>query len=204
MSLIRETVYLVDDDEQILSSLTTFLQDKHFQVRAFSDGLAFLQSFPIANPSVIVLDMHMPTLTGLDIQSKLSALGNQSPVFFLSGESKSQQIIDALKGGADEFLLKPVSPKFLLDTINRVFEDGYKNEQAIKDAAHRNALLNLLTPIEHQILQFFLHGHSNKMVAEAMHVKADTIKKRRAHIYEKLQVENLPELLDQYSNIPKC
>lgn len=200
MSLNRLTVYLVDDDEQILSSLSTFLQDKHFQVRAFSDGIAFLKSFPIAHPSVIVLDMHMPTLNGLDIQSKLSELGNQSPIFFLSGESKSQQIIDALKGGADEFLLKPVSPKFLLDALNRAFEDGHKNEQVIKDKLHRSALLNLLTPIEHRILQFFLQGHSNKMIAEAMHVKADTIKKRRAHIYEKLQVENLSELLDQFSN----
>ena len=199
MSLRRETVYLVDDDEQILTSLATFFQDKHFQVRAFSDGIAFLKSFPHTHPSVIVLDMQLPALNGLDIQSKLSELGNQAPILFLSGESKSQQIIDALKGGADEFLLKPVSPKILLDVINRVFEDSYKNDQLMKDAIHRDALLNLLTPIEHQILQFFLHGYSNKMVAEAMHLKADTIKKRRAHIYGKLQVENLPELLNHFS-----
>jgi FixJ family two-component response regulator len=203
MNLARETVYLVDDDEQILSGMATFLRDKHFEVRTFSDPLEFLKSFSAAHSSVIVLDMHMPTLSGLDIQSKLSEIGNHSPIFFLSGESKSQQIIDALKGGACEFFLKPVSPNILLNALNRVFEDKRNNERAITDELHRNALLRLLTPIEHQILQFFLLGHPNKMVAEAMNLKADTIKKRRAHIYEKLQVVNLPELLDHYSNISK-
>lgn len=203
MSLMRETVYLVDDDEQILSGVATFLRDKHFEVRTFADGLEFLNAFPIAHPSVIVLDMHMPALSGLDIQSKLAELGNLAPVFFLSGESMPQQIIDALKGGADEFFLKPLSPKVLLDTLNRVFKGNHHHEQKIKDEANRIALLNLLTPIEHQILQFFLLGHPNKMVAEAMNLKPDTIKKRRAHIYEKLQVENLPELLDKYKDAIK-
>lgn len=203
MSVLRETVYLVDDDHQILSGVATFLRDKHFEVRTFSDGMEFLKSFPIPHPSVIVLDMHMPTLSGLDIQSKLSELGNQSPIFFLSGESKSQQIIDALQGGAYEFFLKPVSPKVLLDALNRVFEANQHYEHNLQDEARRNALLSLLTPVEHEILQFFLHGHPNKMVAEAMNLKADTIKKRRAHIYAKLQVENLPELLNEYSDISK-
>lgn len=201
MSLMRRTVYLVDDDEQILSGVATFLRDKHFEVRTFADGLEFLKAFPIAHPSVIVLDMHMPTLSGLDIQSKLAELGNLAPIFFLSGESISQQIIDALKGGAYEFFLKPVSPSVLLDALNHAFEDYHTREQVIKDEADCNALLDLLTPIERQILEYFLQGHPNKMVAEAMHLKADTIKKRRAHIYEKLQVENLPELLDKYRKI---
>lgn len=203
MSLARETVYLVDDDEQILAGMATFLRDKHFEVRTFYDGLELLRALPLPYPSVIVLDMHMPTLSGLNIQSKLCELGNHSPIFFLSGESKSQQIIDAMKGGAYEFLLKPVSPQVLLDSLNRAFEAQRLHAQLMKDQADRNALLDQLNPIEHQILQFFLHGHSNKMVAEAMHLKADTIKKRRAHIYDKLQIENLPELLDKFGSILK-
>jgi two-component system response regulator TtrR len=200
MSMSREVVYLVDDDEQILAGVATFLRDKHFEVRTFTNGLEFLKVFPLIQPSVVVLDMHMPGLSGLDIQQKLIELKNESPVFFLSGESKSQQIIDALKGGAYEFFLKPVSPTVLLDALNRIFKAKRQEEQAIKDRLASDALLEQLTSIEHEILQLFLHGHSNKMVGAAMNLKADTIKKRRAQIYEKLQVENLPGLINKFSH----
>ena len=201
MSQSREVVYLVDDAAEILSGIATFLRDKHFEVRAFSNGIEFLKAFPLAQPSVVVLDMHMPELSGLDIQAKLLALNNSSPVFFLSGESQSQQIIDALKGGAYEFLLKPVAPDALLDSLKRVFSAKHKEDRFAKEKANCEALLGQLTTIEYQILHYFMHGLSNKMVAEAMGLKADTIKKRRAQIYDKLDVENLPELLEKFG---KC
>lgn len=200
-SLDREVVYLVDDDAEILSGVAMFLRDKHFEVRAFSNGHEFLKAFPLAQPSVIVLDMHMPELTGLDIQAKLRELNNNSPVFFLSGESQSQQIIDALKGGAYEFLLKPVAPNTLLESLRRAFVARHKEERSAKEKAHRETLLNQLTSIESEILQYFLHGLSNKMIAEKMGLKADTIKKRRSQIYDKLDVENLPELLEGFGKI---
>ena len=201
MSVWRETIYLVDDDELILAGISTYLRDKHFEVRTFNNGLDFLRALPLAHPSVIILDMHMPLLGGLDIQRKLLEIDNDSPIFFLSGESKSQQIIDALKGGAYEFFLKPVSPKLLFEALQRTFKSKYQRDSATNDEINKSALLSQLTPVEHQILLMFLKGHPNKTVAEAMHLKADTIKKRRAHIYEKLQVTNLPELLDQFSNL---
>ncbi len=201
MSQSREVVYLVDDDTEILSGIATFLRDKHFEVRAFANGVEFLKAFPLAQPSVVVLDMHMPELSGLDIQAKLLALNNNSPVFFLSGESQSQQIIDALKGGAYEFLLKPVAPDTLLESLKRVFSTKHKEDRFAKEKAYCEVLLGELTAIEYQILHYFMHGLSNKMVAEAMNLKADTIKKRRAQIYDKLDVENLPELLEKFG---KC
>lgn len=202
MTVARNTVYLVDDDAQILSGIATFLRDKHFEVRTFSSGHDFIASLPLTQTGVIVLDMHMPDLTGLEIQSKLLELQCKSPVFFLSGESKSQQIIDALKGGAYEFLLKPVSPNVLLDALNRAFESKHQEDESMKTLLNCEALLTKLTPIEQEITRYFLHGHSNKMVAEAIGLKADTIKKRRAQIYAKLQVENLPELIDRFSKVP--
>lgn len=201
MSIAREIVYLVDDDVQILSGIATFLRDKHFEVLTFSSGSEFIASFPLMRPAVIVLDMHMPDITGLEIQAKLLELGNQSPVFFLSGESKSQQIIDALKGGAYEFFLKPVSPAVLLKALNRAFEIKHKEDLATKALLECEDLVKKLTPVEQEIARYFLHGHSNKMVAETIGLKPDTIKKRRAQIYEKLQVENLPDLIDKFLKV---
>ena len=198
MRATKELVYLVDDDEQILTGVATFLRDQHFEVRVFSDGLEFIRVLPLRVPSIIVLDMHMPTISGLDIQKKLAEADNQSPVIFLSGASESQQIIDAIKGGADEFLLKPVAPQVLLDCLRRIFASEHQKEQIVKNSFQREPLLSQLTKLELKVFQYFLHGHSNKMIAELMHLKADTIKKRRAQIYDKLQVNNLAELLEKF------
>ena len=203
MNLSREIVYLVDDDVEILSGIATFLRDKHYEVRVFSSGSEFLKALPLSQPSVVVLDMHMPELTGLDIQAKLLGLKINSPVFFLSGESKSQQIIDALKGGAYEFLLKPVAPNVLLESLKRAFATKHKEDQLAKDKANCEILLSQLTATEQEIFQYFLYGHANKTVAEIMNLKADTIKKRRAQIYDKLGVESLPELLEKFGKALK-
>lgn len=201
MSLERDIVYLVDDDEEILSGIATFLRDKHFEVRTFASGVEFLATLPLAQPSVIILDMHMPEITGLDIQAKLVSENNHSPIFFLSGESQSQQIIDALKGGAYEFLLKPVVPNVLLESLQRAFAIKHREDQLAKNKANYQTLLAHLTSTEYQILQYFMHGLSNKMIAETMGLKADTIKKRRAQIYDKLGVENLPKLLERFGKL---
>lgn len=198
MSQTRDVVYLVDDDVEILFSISTFLRDKHFEVRSFSSGIDFLKALPLVQPSVIILDMHMPSLSGLDIQQKLVGAGNQAPVLFLSGVSESQQIINALKAGAAEFLLKPVAPEVLLNCLNLFFESEHQKELDVKNSFNQQALLAKLTRLEHEVLIHFLHGLSNKMIAEVMHLKADTIKKRRSQIYDKLQVGNLPELLERF------
>jgi FixJ family two-component response regulator len=198
MSQTRDVVYLVDDDVEILFSISTFLRDKHFEVRSFSSGIDFLKALPLVQPSVIILDMHMPSLSGLDIQQKLVEAGNQAPVLFLSGVSESQQIINALKAGAAEFLLKPVAPEVLLNCLNLFFESEHQKELDVKNSFNQQALLAKLTRLEHEVLIHFLHGLSNKMIAEVMHLKADTIKKRRSQIYDKLQVGNLPELLERF------
>jgi FixJ family two-component response regulator len=198
MNLARNIVYMVDDEVEILSSIGTFLRDKHFEVRSFSSGIDFLKALPLAQSSVIVLDMHMPSLGGLDIQKKLIEAGNQAPVLFLSGASEPQQIINALKNGANEFLLKPVAPQVLLDSLNRAFESEHQKQQEVKNSLNQRDLLRQLTKLEHEVLPHFLHGLSNKMIAEAMDLKADTIKKKRSQIYDKLQVENLAELLEKF------
>lgn len=198
MNLARNIVYMVDDEVEILSSIGTFLRDKHFEVRSFSSGIDFLKALPLAQSSVIVLDMHMPSLGGLDIQKKLIEAGNQAPVLFLSGASEPQQIINALKNGANEFLLKPVAPQVLLESLNRAFESEHQKQQEVKNSLNQRDLLRQLTKLEHEVLPHFLHGLSNKMIAQAMDLKADTIKKKRSQIYDKLQVENLAELLEKF------
>jgi FixJ family two-component response regulator len=199
--MLRRTVYLVDDDAEIVANVTTFLRDKHFEVRHFSKGSEFLQSLPLNMPAVIVLDMQMPGLNGLDIQSALIEQGVTSPIFFLSGDSKSQQIIDALKNGAYEFLLKPVMPTVLLDLLNKAFDQQEADEALNKERIQNQKRLALLNEYEQEIFNYFVQGFSNKHISEKLGLQADTIKKRRAQIYLKLEVNDLPDLIGKYGKL---
>lgn len=176
--MLRRTVYLVDDDAEIVANIATFLRDKHFDVRHFSNGDDFLLALPLSFPAVIILDMQMPKMNGLDIQKALAKKNINAPIFFLSGDSKSQQIIDALKQGAYEFLLKPVVPSTLFNLLKKAFEQQ-----------------------EREVFNYFVQGFSNKNIAEQIGLQADTIKKRRAQLYLKLEVEDLPALIKKYGKL---
>jgi len=199
--MLRRTVYLVDDDVEIIANIATFLRDKHFEVRHFSRGEDFLTSLPLNLPAVVVLDMQMPESNGLEIQNALVEQGVTSPIFFLSGDSKSQQIIDALKNGAYEFLLKPVKPNLLLDLLNKAFAQQESQDVLNKELMQNQMRLELLNKNEREIFNFFIQGFQNKDIAEKLSLQADTIKKRRAQIYLKLDVDDLPELIKKYGKL---
>jgi len=199
--MLRRTVYLVDDDVEIVANIATFLRDNHFEVRHFSSGADFLATLPLNLPAVVVLDMQMPELNGLEIQNSLVEQGVTSPIFFLSGDSKSQQIIDALKNGAYEFLLKPVKPNLLLDLLNKAFAQQESQDVLNKELMQNQMRLELLNKNEREIFNFFIQGFQNKDIAEKLSLQADTIKKRRAQIYLKLDVDDLPELIKKYGKL---
>lgn len=123
------------------------------------------------------------------------------PIFFLSGDSKSQQIIDAMKQGAYEFLLKPVMPNVLSGLLNKVFLQQEAFEANNKELVQNQARLALLTKYERQSFNYLVQGFSNKKIAGLLGLQADTIKKRRAQIYLKLEAADLPELIKKYGKL---
>jgi FixJ family two-component response regulator len=194
----KKTVYLIDDDPAILSGITLYLQDRGFQVKAYSGITDFKGSLPLKLLSVILTDMQLTNENGLDLQDFLLDERIDVPIIFLSGNSLSQQIITALKNGADDFLLKPVEPNQLLKLIETAFEKQIcQIELAEKNTAFI-ILLHSLTIKEKKVAEYIKQGFSNKMIAEALQVKPDTIKKKRALIFDKLQCVNLPEFLKRY------
>ena len=199
--MLRRTVYLVDDDAEIVANIATFLKDKHFDVRLFSNGDDFLLALPLSFPAVIILDMQMPNMNGLDIQKALVKKNINAPIFFLSGDSKSQQIIDALKQGAYEFLLKPVAPTMLFNLLKKAFEQLESYEADNKTLIENKRRLGLLSKSEREVFNYFVQGFSNKNIAEKLGLQADTIKKKRAQLYLKLVVDDLPELIKKYGKL---
>ena len=191
----HKTVYLVDDDATILRSIALFLHDHHYQVEAYSSLAEFKKNLPLKAMSVLVSDMQLLNESGLELQRFLLEENIDVPTLFLSGNSQAQEIIDALKNGADDFLLKPVHPNTLLTQIEKAFIKADLQLQIKKERSNWAGLFNTLTEKEKEVVQYIKQGYSNKAIAEIMQVKPDTIKKKRAQILQKMQCDNLPEFI---------
>jgi len=191
----HKTVYLVDDDATILRSITLFLHDHQYQVEAYSSLAEFKKNLPLKNMSVLVTDMQLLNESGLELQHFLLEENIEVPTLFLSGNSKAQEIIDALKNGAHDFLLKPVDPNKLLTQIEKAFTKAELLWQIKHEQNNWAGLFQSLTEKEKDVAQYIKQGYSNKAIAQIMQVKPDTIKKKRAQILQKMQCESLPEFI---------
>ena len=194
----NKTVYLIDDDTTILSGISLFLRDQGFQVKAYTNLTDFKESLPLEPLSVMLTDMQLASESGLDVQAFLVHERIYVPTIFLSGNSQPQQIISALKNGADDFLLKPVEPNQLLKLIENAFERLTHQLARAAINVGLETLYQTLTKKEKEVAKYIKQGYSNKMIGEILHVQPDTIKKYRAQIFEKLQCDNLPELIKNY------
>ena len=187
-----KTIYLIDDDQDVLKSIRHFLEDEGYHLQTFERVADFKAALPPVSNAIIVTDMQMPKATGLDLQNYLLDENINIPILFMSGNSQPQQIISALKQGANDFLLKPVMPSELLNSIRTAFD-------ALDQRQFNHSQLSIsaesLTPKEREVASYIKQGFSNKSIAEAMNLKADTIKKRRAQIYAKFNCTSFPEFL---------
>ena len=196
-----KTVYLVDDNPDIRWQLKELLMQHGFHVEGFASAADFLNLKNWSIPSVLVSDMRMPCMTGLELQRQLQALGRTIPMIFISGESHHQEIIDAMKGGAIEFLWKPFSGTQLLEAIHRGMQLSLQAQHHRMRSQHAQQRYQDLSIREREILPYLLRGHGNKSIAASMDVLPDTVKKHRAQILEKMQVENLPELIALWTDL---
>ena len=197
-----EHVYLVDDNAEIRFHLYTLLVNKGFCVHEFEGAQAFLDGqVQLERPCVLVLDMRMPKLSGLDLQNHLKHKNIFIPIIFISGESQQQEIINALKGGAIEFLWKPFKSDDLVAAVQR----GISLDLANTNLNHRKSKLyslqSSLTRQENKIFLLMLKGLGNKDVGKELGIFSDTVKKHRAQVLDKMQVNKLHELLILWDGI---
>ena len=192
----HEHVYLVDDNEEIRFHLKGLLVNKGYNVHEFDSAYALLYGHvQLEHPCVLVLDMRMPKLSGLDLQNHLKQQNIFIPIIFISGESQQQEIIDAMKSGAIEFLWKPFKSDDLVAAIQRGINLDTGNTNLNHRKSKLYALQSNLTRQENKIFQLMLKGLGNKDIGKELGIFSDTVKKHRAQVLDKMQVNNLHELL---------
>lgn len=188
-------VYLVDDDEAIRHSASFMLRHAGFTVKTFPDGLAFLDQVSPEDEGCILLDVRMPGMDGLAVQSALNGRGINMPVIILTGHGDVPVAVEAMKGGALEFLEKPYEKQALVTAIENAY--ALLDNQAADDRRGREARARLteLTPRETQVLECLVDGLTNKGIAEALSISPRTVEIHRAHMMEKLQADSLSSAL---------
>lgn len=190
-----QTIYIVDDDEAMRDSMTWLLEGEGYHVACFDSAERFLQSRRDNMRGCLILDVRMPTMSGLELHEKLDAFGSRLPVIFVTGHGDVPMAVAALQRGACDFIEKPFHNEDLLSRIRRALE--LESQQAARRErdgaiAHR---LELLTQREREVMALVVAGKLNKQIADELNISMKTVEAHRARVMEKMGVRTLAELV---------
>jgi len=189
------TVFVVDDDPALRRSLSYLIESVGLEVESFAGGEEFLQACDPDRPGVLVLDLRMPGIGGLDVQRELNRRGIELPIILLTGHAEVSTAVRSLKEGAFDFIEKPFSDQVLLDSIQAAIrEDRTIRSQRLRhrDIAER---VERLTQREREVMERVVVGEANRVIAEHLGLSPKTVEVHRAHVMEKLEVRSLAELV---------
>lgn len=188
-------VYLVDDEFSVRDSLALLIESTGQSVRSFESAEAFLNNYDPEQPGCLLLDVRMPSMSGLELQGELLKREIFIPIIFISGHAGIPDSAKAFRAGAVDFLEKPFDNEILLERIDEAIKkDIASREQFIEHREIQNRL-DHLTLREQEVLSLIVRGHSNKEIARILDISNRTVEAHRASIMEKMQVKSLAELM---------
>jgi FixJ family two-component response regulator len=189
-------VFLVDDEPAVRRALTRLLRAAGFDVASFATARDFLGALePQPGPACLVADLRMPGLGGLELQDELRRRSVELPIIFISGRADVESGVKAMKGGAVDFLEKPIADGVLRETIRAALErDRQQRARRLEEALLRSRAATL-TPREREVFALIVTGLLNKQVGAQLGATEKTIKVHRSRVMEKMQAGSLAELV---------
>lgn len=196
-------IRLIDDDEMVLGSESFLLRMEGWQTAQYLSAEEFLSKDDSERPGCIILDIRMPGLNGMELQSLMMEKNIDLPIIFLTGHGDIDMAVSALKKGAVDFLVKPANDERLQEAVKNAVEKNILSRQ--KNIEHDNMLelYEQLTEREKDIAPIVANGTANKVIAIDLDISENSVKKYRSSILEKLQVRNIVELTDFLRQIGK-
>jgi FixJ family two-component response regulator len=190
----KSTVVVIDDDPELRASVGRLLRSLDLEARLFGSVSDFLKSFLPDGPACMVLDVRLPGQSGLDFQRELAGANRQLPIIFITGYGDIPMSVQAMKGGAIEFLTKPFRDQELLDAIqlglsrDRARRENEKALTALRDR------FGSLSPREREIMIRVAQGRLSKQIAGEIGIAEATVKVHRSRAMRKMNARSLPEL----------
>ncbi len=183
------TVFLIEDDPSQLTSIESLLEFKGFVFQSFNNAKDFLTLSDVSRPAVLISDMRLPDLNGVELYKALTDRGEDIPIIFISGESSIQESIDAMKHGAIEFLVKPFDINDLICAIEKASRIELKR-------VNLKILLKSLSPREKQVFDLLIQGLNNSELMEKINISLPTVKQYKSEVMRKLGAKSLSELIN--------
>lgn len=205
MSETAPVVHVVDDDASFLTAISRLLRANGFSVKTYSSAHEFLGQRDADAPGCVLADLRMPQMNGLDLQSALTQTANPLPIVFLTGHGDISSTVQAMRGGAEDFLEKRAPKEMVVDAVTRALERDSRERDARERQRELRALFDTLTERELEVLSHVVRGRLNKQIAGDLNIHERTVKLHRTAITTKLKVQSVAELtrLTQEAGIPE-
>ena len=187
--LNKITIHLIEDDISQRDSIESLLVYKDYIVKSYSAANNFLKNVHFERPAIIIADIQLPDLSGVDLHRILMEKNITCPIIFISGEASIQQSIDAMKQGAIEFLVKPFDIDELINAVTKAIRIELME-------INLNVLLKNLSPRELEVYNLLLQGLNNQELIDKLHLSLPTVKQYKSEVMRKLKVNSLSKLIE--------
>lgn len=195
MEIGEYIVHIVDDEEPVRKSLAFMLTIEGFVVRLHESATAFLSAAPNLRDCVLITDLRMPDMSGVDLLRQLNDLSKTIPSIVITGHGDVPMAVEAMKAGAIDFIEKPFQDEVLIDAIKRAAGEIEEKPDGNVDVGAIRDRFELLTEREKQVLEGVVAGLANKSIAYDLDISPRTVEVHRASVMAKMQAKSLPELV---------
>jgi FixJ family two-component response regulator len=189
------TVFIIDDDRGMRQAIQDLVESVGLRAESFATGQDFLNKRRTADPSCLVLDVRLPQMSGLDFQHRLTEIGMQIPIIFITAHGDIPMSVRALKSGAVDFLTKPFRDQDLLDAIQQALQRDRVLQQHEAEIRELRERYQGLTAREREVMGFVVSGLLNKQIASEIGASESTVKIHRGNVMEKMQAASFVELV---------
>jgi FixJ family two-component response regulator len=195
MNARRAKVLVVDDDDAVCVALSRLIRTAGLQVETFANASEVLSDDRLKDADCLVLDVHLPDLSGLELQARLKELGVELPIVFITGRGDIPMSVRAMKAGALEFLTKPFDNQQLLEAIEQGIARCRSAKRQDEKLLELQRRYQSLTPREREVLVLVVRGLLNKQIAGELGTAEKTVKIHRGQVMRKMEAASLPDLV---------